>query len=256
MNEITLKSPQKIEIMAEGGRIAAEIREELVRAAQPGVMTLELDQLAAKLMAERGVTASFKDFQGYQHSIVTCLNEEVVHGIPSGRKLEEGDLLTIDLGVKHRGFHTDTAATVEVSEPTSAPNVSRITDNDFLNIGKSALKGAIQQCVPGNRIGDISSIIQETIEAAGFSPIRAFVGHGIGQQMHEPPQIPCVGVVDTGALLKAGMTLAVEVMYAQGSYEVDVLEDGWTTVTRNGGLAAMFEHTVAITTGGPRVLTA
>lgn len=250
VSEITPKNPQEIEIMAEGGKIAAQIRGELVKAARPGVMTLELDKLAAELMVRHGVKASFKGFQRYQYSIVTCLNEEVVHGIPSERKLREGDLLTIDLGVSHQGFHTDTAVTVEIQNQEL-----KIKNQKLLHAGQKALARAIEECAPGNRVGDISHAIQDVIEAAGYSPIRAFVGHGIGRKLHESPQIPCVGFAGGGPLLKVGTTLAVEVMYARGGYEVGLLDDGWTTVTRDGSVSAMFEHTLAITDTKPKVLT-
>lgn len=229
--------------MQKNGKIAAEIRGELVQAAQPGVTTLELDKLAAELFKKHGVTASFKNFKGYPHHIVVCLNEQVVHGMPSERKLQVGDLLTVDLGVFNQGYHVDTARTIEVG------------NQEFLRIGQEALKAAIAKAVPDNHVGDISNAMQKVIEMAGYSVIRAYVGHGVGQKLHQPPQIPCYGRAGSGPILKKDQALAVEVMYTRGGYEIDLLNDGWTTVTRDNSLAAMFEDTVIVNTS-PLVVTA
>lgn len=244
------------EIMQENGQVAARIRSELIQAARPEITTLKLDELAVKLFKQYGVMASFKDFEGYPYHIVTCVNDEVVHGMPSNRKLREGDLLTVDLGVYHQGFHVDTARTVKIpSSKFQIPNKSQITNNNFLNVGRKALETAIRRATPNNRVGDISNAMQGVIEDAGYSVIRAYVGHGVGKSLHEPPQIPCYGKAGTGPKLKKGQALAVEIMYTQGEFNIDLLDNGWTTVTRDGSLAAMFEDTV-IVDSSPLVVTA
>ncbi len=240
------KSASKIEKMQSGGAYASQLRRELVQAIRPGVTTVELDNQASNFFAAHQLTASFLGYQGYPFSIVVCVNEEVVHGLPSERVLQEGDLVTVDLGVLYQGFHTDTATTVEVATTNNAR---------FLAAGREALDLALTQCVAGNRIGDISHAIQETIEQYGYNVIRAFVGHGIGRNLHEDLQIPCYGDPETGPVLQPGMTLAVEVMYAEGSYALHIQPDGWTAVTKDGKLSAMFEHTVAITESEPLILT-
>lgn len=232
--------------MRQGGTYASQLRRELVQAIRPGITTLELDNLANNFFAAHQLTASFLGYQGYPFSIVVCVNEEVVHGLPSERILREADVVTVDLGVLYQGFHTDTATTVEVA----TSNHGR-----FLNAGQEALGLALKQCVAGNRIGDISHAIQEAIEGYGYNVIRAFVGHGIGRNLHEDIQIPCYGDPGTGPLLQPGMTLAVEVMYVEGSYALQIQQDGWTAITRDGKLSAMFEHTVAITESEPLILT-
>lgn len=233
--------------MKEGGKIAATIREELLRRMEPGVATRELEELAVQMFNDFNVVPSFLGYQGYPFTIITCFNEEVVHGMPSDREIELGDVITLDLGVFHKGFHTDTAKTREIGTSDQA---------GFLQIGRDALSRAIKQAVPGNHIGDISHAIQDEIESHGYNVIRAFVGHEIGKNMHEDLQIPCFGSPGEGPELYAGMTLAVEVMYMQGTYKLNILDDGWTAVTKDGSLSAMFEHTIAITQGEPLILTA
>lgn len=237
---------KKIAIMEEGGKIAADIRNGLMDMLAPGLPTMALEERAKKLFADYGVEPSFLGYQGYPYAIITCINDEVVHGMPSERLIALGDIVTIDLGVYHRGYHTDTADTREV-----------ITDNEqgFLQVGREALTHAIAQATSGKHIGDISSAMQHVIEKAGYNVIRAFVGHEIGRQMHEELQIPCFGKAGTGVVLEKGMTLAIEVMYMKGSHAVSILDDEWTAVTRDGSLSAMFEHTVAITESNPLILT-
>lgn len=245
---IPIKTAEEIKIMQKAGKIAALVRQELVKTARVGVSTTTLDQLAEKLIREHHATPSFKGYQGFPASIVTCLNEQVVHGIPSQRQLRAGDILTIDLGVYYQNLHVDTALTITIGR-TDNPT------NHFLNVGQLTLKKAIQECCFDKRVGDISFAIQASIEKAGLNVVRAFVGHGVGQNLHEEPQIPCFGNRNTGPLLKPNMTLAVEVMYTLGSGEVKVLKDGWTTVTQDSTISAMFEHTVAITNAEPLILT-
>lgn len=244
-----IKTPAQISIMRESGRVLAVILERLLNAAVPGVKTIQLDDLAAQLVKEAGVAASFKGFEGYKYNIVTCLNEEVVHGMPSQRVLIDGDVLTIDFGVIKDHYHSDMARTKIVGTANDPKVLS------FLNVGERALCAGIDQCVVGNRIGDIGHAIQQTVERGGYQVVRAFVGHGVGIDLHEEPQVPGFGSPRTGPLLREGMVLAVEVMYAMGSHQVKVLSDGWTAVTIDGSLSGMFENTVAITADGPLILT-
>jgi len=245
---IPIKTPDELKIMKKAGKIAGFVRRQVMQAAVVGISTLKLDQLAQELMIKKGTSPSFRDYQGFPASIVTCINHEVVHAIPSSRKLKAGDLLTIDLGVYYQGLHVDTAVSFFIDQQGGDLK-------DFLKTGRVALKKAIQQCRPGKRVGDISWAIQSVIEQAGLSPIRAFVGHGVGKDLHEEPQIPCFGERGSGPLLKPGMTLAVEVMYSAGLGEIKILKDDWTAVTADGSLSAMFEHTVAITKSDPLILT-
>lgn len=238
--------PEKITAMKEGGALAAQLREQLLESIYPGMKTIELEEQAANFYDSHNVVPSFLGYQDYPHRLVICINDEVVHGMPSERELQPGDLVTVDLGVLHKGFHTDTAKTIEVETDTY---------RKFLNIGKEALNQAIQKARVGNRIGDISFAIQSVIEDAGYNVIRAFVGHQIGRNLHEELQVPCFGEKGTGPLLEEGMTLAIEVMYVEGSYKLAILEDGWTAVTRDGKQSAMFEHTIAITASGALILT-
>lgn len=234
--------------MQKAGKIAALVRQELVKTAKVGVSTAKLNRLAEKLIHDHQAIPSFKGYQGFPASLVTCLNEEVVHGIPSQRQLRAGDILTIDLGVYCQNLHVDTAVTIAIGQ-------TKTSTKHFLKVGKSTLTKAIQECRSGKKVGDISFTIQASIEKAGFNVIHAFVGHGVGQNLHEEPQIPCFGNRNTGPLLKPYMTLAVEVMYTLGSGEVKMLKDGWTAVTRDGTISAMFEHTVTITNSEPLILT-
>ena len=249
MSSAIIKTPAQIAIMRESGRVLATLLEQLMGAAVPGVKTIELDELAERLVAEAGVTASFKGFEGYRHSIVSCLNEEVVHGIPSQRVIVDGDVLTIDFGVIKDRYHSDMARTKIVG---TTKDVKVAT---FLKVGERALYAGIDQCIVGNRIGDISHAIQQTVEQGGYQVIRAFVGHGVGVELHEEPQVPGFGPKGSGPLLREGMVLAVEVMYAMGTHNVKVMPDGWTAVTVDGSLSGMFENTVAITSDGPLILT-
>lgn len=247
--QIILKTPQEIEIMQEGGKITAGIMIELLNMAEVGIRTLDLEQKAEQLIKKHQVKSAFKGFQGYKYNLVTCLNEEIVHGLPSQRKLKRGDLLTLDFGVRHKGFYTDMAETKIIGNEQDQKNF------DFLEVGRKALGKAIDQCFPDKRLGDVSHAVQSIIEQSGSSVIRAYVGHGIGESLHEPPQIPGFGTVGEGVSLKNGMTLAIEVMYSVGSYEVEVLEDGWTVVTADRLPSAMFEHTVVIAEGRPIIIT-
>jgi methionyl aminopeptidase len=245
---IKVKTDTEIKSMRQGGRILAKILNELIKNSSVGVSTLELNSLSEQLCEEHGVIPSFKGYEGYQHSLVTCINEEIVHGIPGKRTLSEGDLLTLDFGIKFQGFHTDMAKTIVVGK-------SNQRKDKLLQIGQSALQNAISQARIGNRIGAISQAMQTTVEKNGFNVVRIFVGHGIGKNLHEDPEIPCYGYPDEGELIKDGMTFAIEVMYMEGSFQVKILPDGWTAVTKDGSLSAMFEHTVLVLGDGPQILT-
>jgi len=245
---IILKSPQEIEKMRFANRIVAEILQEVKAAARPGMKTRELDELAAGLLEKRRSRSAFKGYNGYPAVLCTSVNEEVVHGIPSDRVLEEGDILSLDFGAVFDDYYGDAAITVPVGTITEeARRLLRVTEE--------ALYKGIEKACPGNHVGDISAAVQRHVESQGFSAVRDFVGHGIGRFMHERPQVPNFGVPGRGVRLKAGMTLAIEPMINTGGYEVVVLDDGWTAVTKDRSLSAHFEHSVAITENGPYILS-
>jgi len=245
---IILKSPQEIARMKVPCRIVAEVLEILKGAAKPGVTTLALNQIAEKEAGKRSAKPAFKGYSGYPHALCCSLNEQVVHGMPSGRKLVEGDILSIDFGVVYDGFYGDAALTLPIGEISeSAQRLLRVTEE--------SLCAAIAATQPGNRLSDISYAVQSYVEPKGYSVVRDFVGHGIGRNLHESPQIPNFGRPGRGVRLKSGMVLAIEPMINEKGPDVRVLEDGWTAVTCDGGLSAHFEHTVAVTEEGPEILT-
>jgi methionyl aminopeptidase len=246
---INLKTKHEIDLMARAGRLLASVLPPLAEAAQPGVKTIELDQLADRLIRAGGAVPGFLGYNGFPRSICVSINDEAVHGIPGNRKIQNGDLVSLDLGLVLEGFWADAGTTVGVGDIT--PEASRL-----LKVSEEALYVGIAKAQPGGWLGDISSAIQNHVEAAGFSVIRQFVGHGIGRDMHEDPQVPNFGRPGTPPRLKPGMTLAIEPMVNTGSYEVYLKPDGWTICTSDGSLSAYFEHTVAITESGPLVLTA
>lgn len=248
---IQIKTSQEIEKMKEGGKILAKILEEIKKEVKSGIITLELDKRAEELIKQSGGKPSFKMVKGYKWTTCMCVNEVVVHGVPGNYKLKEGDVLGIDIGLFYKGFHTDMAWTLRVQ--TQNDEVDR-----FLEAGKRALEEAIKMAKVGNYVGHVSQAIQETIEKAGFSPVRALVGHGVGRNLHEEPQIPCFlrGKIEDTPKLKEGMTLAIEIIYNQGKPEVVYgSDDGWTIKTADGKLSGLFEHTVAVLEGGPEILT-
>lgn len=247
---IYLKSAREIDLMRKAGEIAAEALARVFEAIEPGISTKELDRIAEKFIRKKGAEPAFLGYMGFPASICVSLNDEVVHGIPAeDRLIKEGDLVSVDIGVKFRGYFGDIAASVVVgNENASASNLIEVTR-------KSLFKG-IDMAVPGNRLFDISAEIQDTVEREGFSVVRQYVGHGIGKRLHEEPQVPNFGKRGTGILLRPGLTLALEPMVNEGTYEVFTAEDGWTVKTRDGKLSAHFEHTVAITEDGPEILTA
>jgi methionyl aminopeptidase len=246
---IVLKSPREIALMRAAGQILAEAMERLRTFVKPGVSTLEIDQDIEEFIRARGAKPAFKGYRGFPATVCTSLNEEVVHGIPSAhRRVKEGDIISLDLGCIVDGYYADCAFTLAVGE--IPPRV-----RELLEVTRESLERAITECGPARRLGDISHAVQSHVERHGFSVVRAFVGHGIGRELHEDPQVPNFGEPRRGPLLKPGMVLAIEPMVTMGSWEVRILEDRWTAVTEDGSLAAHFEHTVAITEDGPEVLT-
>jgi methionyl aminopeptidase len=247
---VTLKSLKEIEIMARAGRIVGATLELVRNEVRPGISTEELDSVAERFIrGHRGATPSFKGLYGFPKSLCISINEEIVHGIPSPKRvLREGSIVSVDVGVYLEGFHADAATTIPVGE--IAPEAERL-----LAVTQEALAAGIAEAQVGNHIGDIGHAVQTVAEAAGFGVVRELVGHGVGQRMHEDPQVPNHGQPRRGARLLAGMTLAIEPMITIGNYATRMLDDKWTVVTADGSLAAHFEHTVAITKEGPRILT-
>jgi methionyl aminopeptidase len=245
---IVCKSPSEVERMRAANRLVADLLGDLRRLAGPGVTTADLDAFAeAKIKAAGGIPA-FKGYRGYPATICASVNDQVIHGIPSRRALADGDVLSIDVGALVDGFYGDAAITVPVGAISDgAARLLRVTEE--------SLYRAIAEARIGNRVSDIGHAVQRHVEANGFSVVREFVGHGIGQSMHEEPQIPNFGEPGHGPRLAEGMVLAIEPMVNMGTAAVRVLDDGWTAVTRDGSLSAHFEHTVAVTTSGPVVLT-
>jgi len=245
---IYLKTSDEIKIMSQAGEIAAAALEEVKNNILPGKSTLQLNDIAEKVIKKLGGEASFKKVHGYKYCVCTTVNEQVVHGLPTNYKLKEGDILGIDLGAYYRGYHSDLAHTFPVG--TIAPGTKR-----FLKLGERALWDALSVAKKGKRVGDISNSIQSIIEGAGFAVVRELVGHGVGKNLHEDPLIPGVGEPGTGPELKVGMTFAVEVIYNQGGKEVELLPDGWTFVTKDREPSGLFERTIAITEKGTKMLT-
>ena len=246
---IILKSKSEIEKMATACRIVAEVLEMLMRAVRPGLTTLELDALAERGIRTRGGVPAFKGYRGFPNTLCVSLNEQVVHGIPSKRRLRTGDIIGLDLGAKWEGYYGDAAVTVPVGEIPSATECLLTTACEALYLG-------VKEVSPGKHLSDISHAIQRHAETRGYSVVRSFVGHGIGTALHEEPQVPNFGPPGRGPRLKAGMVLAIEPMVNIGHADVEILDDGWTVVTADGQLSAHFEHTVAITDEGPQILTA
>lgn len=245
---IILKSPQEIEKISHACRVVAMTLIYLKDKVDPGVTTQELDRLAEEFMVKQGARPAFKGYRDFPCTICTSINEEVVHGIPSKKRLEEGDIIGIDVGAVVEGYFGDAAITFPVGK--IAPKVQRL-----LEVTEQALYEGISRAYPGNRLSDISHAIQERAEAAGFGVVRDFVGHGIGKNLHEDPQVPNFGLPGQGPRLKEGMVLAIEPMINMGGAPVKVLEDNWTVVTQDGSLSAHFEHTISVTPQGPMILT-
>ncbi|MBI1991766.1 MAG: type I methionyl aminopeptidase [Candidatus Omnitrophica bacterium] len=246
---IELKTEREIELMAHAGHIVAGLLEHLAAVVRPGIKARELDAEARMYLRREGATPAFLGYRGYPASICVSVNEEVVHGIPGDRRIREGDLVSIDAGTVVEGWYADAATTLQAG--AVSPLARRLTETT-----RRALEEGIARAIDGNRLSDISHAVQEVVEREGFGVVRDFVGHGIGHALHEEPPIPNFGTPHMGPRLRVGMVLAIEPMVTAGGWEVEVLPDGWTAVTKDRSLAAHFEHTVAITERGPLVLTA
>jgi methionyl aminopeptidase len=249
---ITLKSPREIEIMRRANVIVAEVLQELKRRVAPGVTTLDLDAIAEEMTLKRNAIPAFKGYsvagRVYPRCLCASINEEIVHGIPSNRALREGDIVGLDYGVIYEGFYGDSALTV---------GVGKVSDEAvrLMDVTERSLYTGIEQLHEGKRLGDLGAAVQKVAESAGFSVVRSFVGHGIGKRLHEEPPVPNYGEPEHGLRLKEGMVLAIEPMVNVGGHEVEIKDDGWTAVTKDGSLAAHFEHSVAITKDGPYILS-
>lgn len=245
---IIYKSEAEIEMMRKSSQIVARILSELKEMIKPGLETRELDSYAETRARQLGAVPAFKGYRGYPASLCVSVNEEIVHGIPSERRLREGDIVSLDFGVVYEGFYGDAALTVPVGK------VSDLALK-LIEVAEKAFYRGLEELKIGNRLSDVSAAIQQEVEGAGFSVIRAFVGHGIGRSLHEEPQLPNFGLPGHGPKLKKGLTLAIEPMIAAGHWEVEVLNDGWTAVTQDRSLSAHYEHTVALTDRGVEILS-
>ncbi len=245
---INLKSAREIEIMRRSGKITSNALTMLLQSARAGMTLLELDRLAEQSIREQGGLPTFKGYHGFPASICASVNEVVVHGIPTDRVLKDGDILSIDIGTTFEGYVSDSAATVAIGKVSvEAERLMRVT--------QESLMLGIAQMQQGRRLSDISHAVQQHAESNGYGVVRVLVGHGVGTNMHEEPQVPNFGPPGQGIVLRPGLCLAIEPMITEGSFEVETLKDGWTVVTADGKLAAHFEHTIALTEDGPRILT-
>ncbi len=246
---IVLKTGRELKVMKEACRISAGALQTVGKAIEPGVTTAELDRLAEQYIRSQGAVPNFKNYQGYPATACISINNEVIHGIPSAkRRIEAGDIVSVDLGAKFDGYHGDNAATFACGD------ISREAKR-LMDTTRESLYEGIKAACAGGRIGDISSAVQRYVEAAGFSVVRKFVGHGIGTELHEAPEVPNFGIPGRGVRLMPGMTLAIEPMVNMGSYDVKIMPDGWTVLTKDGSLSAHFEHTIVITPDGPQIMT-
>lgn len=246
---IVLKTSRELKLMKEACSIAAGALQTIGNAVEAGVTTGELDALAEKYIRSRGGEPNFKNYHGFPATACISINNEVIHGIPSkSRKICAGDIVSVDLGAKFQGYHGDNAATFACGDVSDQAK-------RLISVTRDALYEGINAARAGSRIGDIGAAVQRTVEAAGFSVVRQYVGHGIGTQLHEAPEVPNFGAAGRGIRLLPGMTLAIEPMVNAGTFDVKVLPDGWTVVTRDGSLSAHFEHTVVITPDGPKIMT-
>jgi methionyl aminopeptidase len=246
---IDLKSPRELGLMRRGGHILADVMDRLRTFVEPGMSTQEIDEEVETFIRQQGAVPAFKGYRGFPATVCISINEEIVHGIPSPhRRIKEGDIVGLDLGCIVEGYYADCAFTLPLGD--IPPRVRQLLD-----VTRESLDLAIAECRPGRRVSDVSHAVQCHVEEHGFSVVRAFVGHGIGRQLHEDPQVPNFGDPGRGPQLKPGMVLAVEPMVTMGTHEVRILDDHWTAVTADGSLAAHFEHTIAVTDDGPEVLT-
>lgn len=245
---IIIKSPREIAIMREAGRVVAAVIEALTKTLRPGVTTGELDEVADKELKKHGAVSAFKGYRGFPASICTSINEEVVHGIPGSRILKSGDIISLDVGAILDGFYADAAVTLAVGKISAEAQ-------KLIETTEGALQAGIAAARSGARLGDISAAIQSYAESGNFSVVREYVGHGVGRDLHEDPQIPNFGIAGEGPLLRRGMTLALEPMVNAGDWRTKIADNKWTVSTIDGRLSAHFEHTIAITDGGPEILT-
>jgi methionyl aminopeptidase len=245
---IKLKSPLEIAKMKVANQIVAEALAEITTFVKPDMETLELDALAEEICLRRKVKPAFKNYRGYPRSICISINDEIVHGIPTHRRLRDGDLVSIDFGVRYDGYFGDAAVTIGVGKISE-------TAQKLMKATEESLYAGIAKVGAGNRLSDVSHAVQKTVESYGFSVIRDFVGHGIGRSLHEDPQIPNYGAPGQGPILQPGMTFAIEPMVSAGRWEISVMPDGWTAITKDGSLAAHYEHTVALTEKGVLILS-
>jgi|SRR3989338_9708357 len=251
---IKIKTEEEIGIIKEGGAILAKILKELSNAVRPGITTKDLDKLARELVFKFGAKSSFFNYDGYPAYLCASINDEIVHGVPSDRKLEKGDLLKLDMGVLWKGFNTDSAVTVIVDSKL-AFDKKALLKRKLINVTRESLEIGIKMATVGNTLGDIGSAIQKYVEKNGFGVVRDLVGHGVGRELHEDPQVPNYGKAGQGMKLVSGMVIAIEPMVVTGDWAIKDGDDGFTFKTKDGGLAAHFEHTVAVTEKGPIVLT-
>jgi len=245
---ISIKTKEEIEIMAEGGKLLAKIMKELEKQVRPGITTKELDKVAEDLILKSGGKCSFKGYEGFPACLCTSINEEIVHAIPSERKIKEGDILSLDIGMRYKGYHSDMAITVPVGKIDY--EVARL-----IRVTKKALKRGIKKVRPGNTIGDIGNTIQRYVESQGFNVVRDLCGHGIGKELHEEPQILNFGKRKSGPEIKEGMVLCLEPMVTVGDWKLKKSKDGFGYETKDGSLSCHFEHTIAVTENGAKILT-
>jgi len=245
---ITVKKPDEIEIMAEAGKILAKVLKEVEKQAKPGVSTIKLDRACEALILSYGAKPAFKGYEGFPHSLCASVNENIVHGLPSNYILKDGDVLGIDLGVIFKGYNSDMAITVPIGEVS-------FEKKRLINVAKKSLRLGIKKVKPGNTVGDIGNTIQRFVEDQGLGVVRDLCGHGIGKELHEDPKVPNFGKRGTGEELKEGMVICIEPMITAGSYKLKKAKDGYGYATEDGSMTAHFEHTIAITKNGSKVLT-
>jgi len=251
---IFLKSEREIKLLRESNRLVAIILAELEKMVKPGITTLMLDKRTEQIIRSHGANPAFKGYRGkwasspYPNSITASVNHQVVHTIPNNKKLKEGDIVSLDVGVKLNGYYGDAAVTLPVGQISAEAQ-------QLLDVTRESLYRGIAQAVEGNRIGDISHAIQSYVESQGFSVVRDYTGHGLGRELHEDPQVPHFGKHNQGPRIKEGLVIAIEPMINAGGFDVEVLEDGWTVVTKDRSLSAQFEHTIAVTAEGPIILS-
>lgn len=254
---INLKTPEEIKIMREGGKILAEIIKQLSQAAKPGITTKDLDKLASDLIKSAGARPAFLGYGGFPATLCVSVNDEVVHGVPSERVLKEGDIVSLDLGLTYKGFITDSAITVPVLGEEKYEDWAKKNPKEarLIKVAKQALNVGIKNSKPGTRLSKLGRLIQETIESHNFGVVKDLVGHGVGKKLHEDPSVPNFEFDDGGIKLEPGMVIAIEPMITMGDWRVVKARDGFTYNTKDGSLAAHFEHTLAITDSGAQVLT-